>query len=653
MKKHTLLIALTAALLLLSVALLLVACGSVKGTYYEVNGDELNESSWIKLQGGKWTDDEDASGTYKTSGNNITFFVDGEELCSGTAKDGTLELKMFGESLGIFRTKKAQEKYIKHTKQQQTAEEPSTYTITLDPGVGTLNSENTVTVEDDSFYNLPIPTRFAYTFTGWYLGNSQVTNAEGESIRNWSFTSDQTFTARWEQTRYLIYANELIDGTSVDSLSDTYYYGDSVTITATEGGPGYTWLGWFDGDTKISEGANLTYTFTMPAQNVSHTAKWITCPITLAKNIEAAGRVGGIEGQTSAGESTTITAKAYAGYVWEGWFDGNTKVSEGASLTYTFNMPTERKTYTAKFAECTDHTFEESCVCTKCNAVAHTPDANGYCEKCGFKREGNYVYFGSYPQTVKANDVEITSTTDARGYYLGSDGEYYAQVTAAPYRSNYTFSSGATIVNNTTYYFKVEPIKWRILSESNGEAFIFCDLVLDAHSYNSLADTSQFYHNGGTGYSNNYALSDIRNWLNSTFYSSVFTTLQKQLVILTSVDNSKDSTLMYNTTGSNDYACEDTEDYVFLLSEREVTTPNYGFKSSNTTSNDLERKKFGTDYSMARGVYYTSDKYGSWWLRSPNSKTEAYIVNYYGYAHAGATVDQIKYGIVPAIKIKL
>ena len=70
MKKRTLLIGLTTVLLLLSVALLLVACGSIKGTYYEVNGDKLNESSWIKLSGGKWTDDEDASGTYKTSGNN-------------------------------------------------------------------------------------------------------------------------------------------------------------------------------------------------------------------------------------------------------------------------------------------------------------------------------------------------------------------------------------------------------------------------------------------------------------------------------------------------------------------------------------------------------------------------------------------------------
>ena len=639
MKKRTLLIGLTTVLLLLSVALLLVACGSVKGTYYKVSGDTLDESSWIKLSGGKWTDDEDASGTYKTSGNNITFFVDGEELCSGTAKDGTLELKMFGESLGIFRTKKAQEKYIKHTKQQQTAEEPSTYTITLDPGVGTLNSENTVTVEDDSSYNLPIPTRFAYTFTGWYLGNSQVTNAEGESIRNWSFKSDQTFTAKWEKNRYLIYADELVDGTSVDPWSGTYYYGDSVTITTTEGGPGYTWLGWFDGDTKISE--SYDYTFTMPAQDVYYTAKWITCPITLTKNIEAAGRVGGIADATVAGESTTITAKAYAGYLWEGWFDGDTKVSQGEDLTFTFNMPTERKTYTAKFAECTDHTFGGGCVCTKCNAVAHTPDANGYCEKCGFKREGNYVYFGSYPQTIKSNGVDITSTTDARGYYLGTDGEYYAQVTAKPNGYGYTFSNGTTITNNSVYYFKVEPLKWRILTEEGGEALILCESIIDCHVY--------------SGTSNNYALSAMREWLNGTFYDTAFKTLQKNLIILTTVDNSVRSTNpneeAYRFRTTNRYACEDTLDNVFLLSEQEVTNNNYGF-SSDPNSESNSRQKVHTDYALSQGVA----TYSGWLLRSPEngSNSRAYYVSRSGYSNGTQMLSRKEYcGVVPAIKIKL
>ena len=43
-----------------------------------------------------------------------------------------------------------------------------------------------------------------------------------------------------------------------------------------------------------------------------------------------------------------------------------------------------------------------------------------------YVRDGDYIYFGEYPQTIKASDVVITSTQDERGYYLGSDGAAFA-----------------------------------------------------------------------------------------------------------------------------------------------------------------------------------------------------------------------------------
>ena len=51
--------------------------------------------------------------------------------------------------------------------------------------------------------------------------------------------------------------------------------------------------------------------------------------------------------------------------------------------------------------------------------------ADGFCTICGkeigFKytyiRTGEYIYFGEYPQTIKADDVIITDTVDSRGYY--------------------------------------------------------------------------------------------------------------------------------------------------------------------------------------------------------------------------------------------
>ena len=52
-------------------------------------------------------------------------------------------------------------------------------------------------------------------------------------------------------------------------------------------------------------------------------------------------------------------------------------------------------------------------------------------------REGNYVYFGSFPQTIKADDVTISGAPNKNGYFTGSDGNLYAPVVATPYANNY------------------------------------------------------------------------------------------------------------------------------------------------------------------------------------------------------------------------
>ena len=80
-------------------------------------------------------------------------------------------------------------------------------------------------------------------------------------------------------------------------------------------------------------------------------------------------------------EEVTLIAETNPGYTWVGWFDGETKVSEGTSLTYTFDMPAESKTYTAKFTLCVDHTSDENCICTKCGAIAHTLNEDCVCSK--------------------------------------------------------------------------------------------------------------------------------------------------------------------------------------------------------------------------------------------------------------------------------
>ena len=290
----------------------------------------------------------------------------------------------------------------------------------------------------------------------------------------------------------------------------------------------------------------------------------------------------------------------------------------------------------ARLSACVDDNSDLICdVCAKSFTYIRC-DRNGNADP-----NGSYVLFGEYPQTIKEENVTITDVQDSRGYFLGSDGCYYAMVEAKPYSAGYRFSSNIMVTKGTVYYFKVEPIRWRILSEDGEKALILCDSIIANMAYDA-------------GNSNNYADSDVRAWLNAQFYETAFSDLQQQIILTTTVDNGVEST---GATG-NAYVCEDTEDKVFLLSVADVTNTEYGFPAS-TATRDRSRWMFTSDYARAMGVGVSTDglnnSYGTgwWWLRSPNNSKNGVrrvygdgLVNYY-------TANTASHGVVPALWIRL
>lgn len=250
-----------------------------------------------------------------------------------------------------------------------------------------------------------------------------------------------------------------------------------------------------------------------------------------------------------------------------------------------------------------------------------------------YKRLGEKtILFGTYPQTIKADNVTITDTTNENGYFLGSDGEWYAKVVASPDDSSYEFSNKTSVTSGSTYYFKVEPIKWRILSTDGDTALILCDSIIANHRYDND--------------SNNYMDSEIRQWLNEQFYKTAFTDMQMEIILTTTVDNSGASA----GSSNNSYACEDTEDKVFLLSYKEATNSTYGF-------NTEARKMLTSDYSRATGSYMVrrQDYYGigCWWLRSPSGDDSDYARSVYIGRGINNRVYDASYGVVPALQIQL
>ena len=708
-----------------------------------------------------------------------------------------------------------------------------------------------------------------YTWLGWYNGDAKLTD-------NLSYTfsmptENVTYPAKWIACPVTLERN-LVEGGSVSGVSGTTVAGKNTTITATTNS-GYTWLGWYSGDSKLTD--NLSYTFTMPTENVTYTAKWIACPVTLERNIAAGGSVSGVSGTTVAGKNTTITATTNNGYTWLGWYNGDVKLTDNLSytftmptenvtytakwtyytlttgtndtsagsytvksaqnttaghsvtlsastnngytwlgwydgdvmltddLSYTFTMPTENVTYTAKWEistysitydlgggtnaqsnpstytvldavtfaaptrtgytftgwsvssipkgstgnktvtanwtiitysivynlnggtnaagnptsytivtaedgialadptkatssvlleyerlengnysvtrETTAYTFlgwyTESTYEHKVTTVTYTgADVELYAKWSGnnttttttesaYLRDGDYIYFGEYPQTIKADDVTITDTLDGRGYYLGSDGAYYAKVTASPYGSGYTFSTGASVTSGTVYYFKVEPIKWRILLESDGVALILCDSIIDNRNYYN--STSNRTINGATVYPNNYKESDIRAWLNQQFYETAFSELQRELIVTTTVDNSARSTnpnsnaTQWNS-GANEYICSNTQDKIFLLSVQEASKLTQ-IKGNQYYIALFEKKT--SDYSRATGAFMNKSENrfgnGCWWLRSPYY-SDGYSTRYVDASCNGNYIPGSHLyvidtfcGVVPALTIQL
>jgi len=530
-------------------------------------------------------------------------------------------------------------------------------------GATAIGAESTISAQ----------TNAGYTWLGWYDGENKV--SEGTNL---TYTFDmpvesKSYTAKW--SKVTIDRDNKLAG-NVTSLIGKYNVGDEITVTATTNS-GYTWVGWFDNDTKISEGANLSYTFQMPAENKTFTAVW--CKLTIRNDNIAAGYVTELTDTYTAGDIVTVTANPNPGYIFIGWYDGENKLSIDGSISYTFEMPICDKVYTAEFLRCLNHTPNQNCICTKCGAEDHSTNI----VKCGYCRHSNYICFGSYPQT-KVTDIMIENALNvlAENNALSNNGwipyEYMEYMDLTYNEEKYRgirlttqrpISADSTITEryqnyhgyNTgiIYWFKYEPIKWRVIEDENDEIFIYSETIIDSQ---------YFYHDhmtrtvdNQTIYPNNYEYSDIRVWLNETFYNTAFSSIEKELILLTLVDNSLDSLLPSDTKNMASCTCSDTQDKVFLLSISDVAKGGI---------NSFWNMEEGTDYAYSQGyggriVKSGSTNYGCWLLRSPAKQVNWYY-NYEGVCYMGPLTSELDketsggvwvtyscYGIVPAIKIRI
>lgn len=147
----------------------------------------------------------------------------------------------------------------------------------------------------------------------------------------------------------------------------------------------------------------------------------------------------------------------------------------------------------------------------------------------------SYIEFGLWPQSLKAENVKITEEQKKiNGFsaFKGSDNNFYIKVESAESysseRNKYKFQDGTEIENGKEYFFRLEPIKWRILSGNGTEkALLFSEKIITGGiKFYKLKDSERYYI-PGTGYlykpreingnkiqPNNYEFSEVRAFLN-------------------------------------------------------------------------------------------------------------------------------------------
>ena len=175
-----------------------------------------------------------------------------------------------------------------------------------------------------------------FRLVGWFVDDVKVSEALSYTF---TVTKDLRVLAKFERIRHTVTVNATVGGTTSGSF--TMDEGGHARVTATPD-EGYTFVGWFNGDEKVSENASYSFVVT---ENVTLTARFAKKSYTVTVTASEGGSVSG-GGTFECDTSANVNAAANTGYVFAGWFADGTKVSDSASYTFTV---TKDVTLTAKF----------------------------------------------------------------------------------------------------------------------------------------------------------------------------------------------------------------------------------------------------------------------------------------------------------------
>jgi len=302
------------------------------------------------------------------------------------------------------------------------------YTITFDSDGGSA----VAAIKQD--YNTAVtapaaPTKTGYTFDGWDAEIPATMPAENLTIK-----------AKWTINEYSITFDANDDGEAETTI--TKNYGEQVDAPTAPEKEGYTFDGWYSGETKVN------FPITMPADGMTLKAHWNVNRYTITFNSNGGTRVNAITDDYGA----TITAPAAptkTGYTFTGWLpalpatmpvDGLNVTAQWQINQYTITFDTDGGSDVAAITQDYDTDVTRPANPTK---IGYTfggwVDENGAAVNVPSTMPARNV-------TLKAkwniNTYTITFNTDGGSAVAPITQQYGTAVTApaAPTKVGYTFA---------------------------------------------------------------------------------------------------------------------------------------------------------------------------------------------------------------------
>lgn len=275
----------------------------------------------------------------------------------------------------------------------------------------------------------------------------------------------------------------------------------------------------------------------------------------------------------------------------------------------------------------------------------------------------SYDYYTVYDKTgnkfVKSDYMKYTDVD------LDGDGKNdYRGVTFSQYRPNSALLSSINLnycwqyksgyYKDAIYWFRYEPLVWRVLDRENGilmseyaiDAQAFNDIYyeIDANGNGNIDDYEYFKDKTGTVYANDYSQSTLRDFLNKTFLNTAFSSAEKKSLTDTTVAVKGE---FFGGLGirSEEYYTSVT-DKVFLLSF-------YEYMYSGMINNCEDTSEvLPTDYARCQGCRDYDDEDGTiFWLRNFSDSDASRAQIMYKCSEDIDDVDYSYYGIAPVIKV--